>query len=347
MAEQAEEQVLELPKNFGYHWQDNVVEEEQIPKKEPEVKEEVKPEVKEEVVPEVKEEPPVEIKPEIKPAEVTKADWKQALKAENKYEVLKELGYDDWTIDMLKYKEQTGDLTRYLEAKTVDYTKMTPEQLIKVDLQRQNPGMSEKALNFKFNKELSEKYYLNREDYPEDSDEAIYGQEQLRLDGEQKRKAFIEEQNKFKAPEPQPDLNATKRDAELQQQRVQLTEAVMNNDATKTLQTTKSLVFGEGEESFKYPIKDIQPLVDTALSAVLASGQKDLTGVDMNVFYKQLAIGQDLPGFEKAFAKHQYAVARKKLESEMHNQTPVSGEVPALEENLTPAQQLARYGKFT
>ncbi len=265
-----------------------------------------------------------------KPAEVTVQDWKDVIKTADKYEALKELGYDDFTVNMLKYREQTGDFVPYLQAKTVDYSKMTPVDLIKIDLQRQNPGMLEKAFNFKLNKEL-EKYYLNREDYPEDSDEAIYGQEQLRLDGEAKRKAFIEEQEKFTAPEPQPDLEKSKRDAELQQQRATLEQSVMNNPATVNLLTAKSISYGEGEESFHYPVADPQAIIDTAKATILNSGEKDLTGVDMLAFYKQLAKAQD--GWEKAFADHHQAVARKKFESGLSNVTPVTDEAAVVQTN--------------
>jgi hypothetical protein len=275
-----------------------------------------------------------------KPAEVTTVDWKAALKTADKWEALKELGYDDFTIGMLKYKEKTGNVTPYLEVKTVDYSKMTPEQVLRLDLQKRNPGMSEKALNFKFNKELSEKYYLDREEFPEESDEAIYGQEQLRLDAEQKRKDFLTEQEQFKAPEPTPDLDATKKAAELQQQRAALGTSVMNNEATANLQKAKAITFGQGEESFNYPIADAQSLVDIALNTILNSGRTDLAGVDLNAFYKQLAKGQ--PDWEEAFAKHHQAIGKKQVQTELQNVTPSNAQGAD-----QPAENLKDYGYKT
>jgi hypothetical protein len=304
----------------------------------PKVEEPAKAEPKVEPKSEPKAEPKVEAP---KPAEVSVSDWKSAIKTADKYEALKELGYDDFTIGMLKYKESTGDYTPYLEAKTVDYSKMTPEQLVTLEIRNQNKGMNEKALNFKINKELNEKYYLNREDYPENSDEAVYGQEQLRLDGENKRKALIEEQTKFKAPEPQPDIDATKRDADLQQQRATLGNLVMNNEATKNLQTAKSIVFGEGEASFNYPT-DTQALVDSALNTIINSGKTDLTGVDLNVFYQTLAFGANPTKFMKEYADHLSAVAKDKLQKELGNVTPIEGGEP-----VTPPQVTKDYSYRT
>lgn len=290
-------------------------------KAEPEVKVEPKPEVKPETV-----EPKAEVKAIEKPAEVTAVDWKAALKTADKYEALKELGYDDFTIGMLKYKEQTGDYTPYLEVKTVDYSKMTPEQILKLKIQNENKGMAEKALNFKINKELNEKYYLNREDYPEDSEEAIYGQEQMRFDGEAQRKQFIESQKQFKAPEPQPDLDATNREAELQRQRAAIGESVMNNPFTKSLQENKYITIGKGEESFHYPVEDVKSLVDTALNSIVNSGYTDISKLNMETFIKQLIIGKDVDAYEKAIADNALNLSKKKLQDELQNRTPINNQ---------------------
>lgn len=333
-------ETVEAPvRNYAYNESaDDIIQPEPIvaevtpePKIEPEAQApaaEIKPEPKAEPA----EAKPAEVKPEIpvKPAEVTATDWKKAIKDSNpdKYEVLKEMGYTDWTIDMIKYADKTGSWDDYINAKSADYSKMTPEQLIKLDMKRQYPGMNERALNFKYNKDLEQKYYLNREDYPEDSDEAVYGQEQLRIDGEQKRKQFIEEQQQFKAPEPQPDLDATNREADLQRQRASLGESIMNNAFTKSLQANKYLTFGEGEESFNYPVEDVQSLVDTALNAIVNSGYTDISKLDVEVFYKQLLLGKDMKAYEKAFADHIRNVSKKKLQDELQNVTQVNNNQP-------------------
>lgn len=255
-----------------------------------------------------------------KPEGVSYKDWKEALKAgADKYEVLKELGYDDFVIDMLKYKDTVGDLTPYLEVKTVDYTKMSPEELLMLDLKKSNPGMIEAALRFKFNKEFSEKYYTDRDLYPESSDEATYGAEQLRLDAENKRKQFIEEQGKFKAPEPKPDTSQTEREAALQQQREQISTGIMNDPATKAVIEGKVITFGEGEESFKHPIQDAQALIDAAASFALSQNMKEFTGAPLQKFFKSIAMAQDPDGFEANYAKHIHAVAHKKFQSELQN----------------------------
>lgn len=273
-------------------------------------------------------------------------DWKATIKGVDKYEALEALGYDKFSINLLKYREKTGNVTPYLEVKSVDYEKMSPEQIMKVSLQKSNPGMSVKALEFKFNKELREKYYLDRDDYPENSDEAIYGEEQMRLDAEQQRKALIAEQNDFKAPEVSADLQDTAKQAQLQQQRAEIGNKVVSDDATVKLKESKALTFGKGEASFSYPIPDVQGLIDTALSTILSSGRTDLNGVNIGVFYKQLAYGQDPEAFEREFAKHHQAIGRKGVQSGLQNIAPPVGTIPDVTPDLTPAQQLRMHGRL-
>jgi hypothetical protein len=280
------------------------------------------------------------------PEDVKPVDWKAALKTADKWEALKELGYDEFTIGMLKYKEQTGDYTPYLQVKTIDYSKMTAEQLLKLDLANKNKGMSERALNFKFNKEFSEKYYLNREDYPEDSDEAIFGEEQLRLDAEAKRKEFIDEQVKFKAPEAAPDTEAPKRNAEIKERQEKQRAIVLNSPITKALQTAKAISFGVGEESFNYPITNVQAIIDNAMQTVLNSETLDIKDAEMTNFYKLLAIGLDVDGFEKSLADHYRGIGKKKVQAEIQNVTPLVTTTGEQSKDMSPAQQLARNGRI-
>jgi len=262
-------------------------------------------------------------------AEVTppaQFDWKKEIENIDRRELLKAKGLDDFAIDLIEYREKTGDLTPYLEVKTVDYTKMSPEELLKSDMRKQNPGMSDKALNFKLTKELNEKYFLDRETYPEGSEEAEFGQEQLRLDAEKLRQGFIENQSKFKAPEVQPDTAAIQREAALQQQREQLKASVVSNEVTQALKTQKSITFGQGEESFNYPVENIDAIIENAKDVLVNSGRTDLNGVDLKEFYEALVIAQNKNQFLDAYGKHREALAHKKFQSTLQNITPATGE---------------------
>ena len=312
-----------VEKDYGYKEQADVVDEVDEVIDEPVKKEEVKAV---ENKPEVKDEKPVDDKPADAPVNAPNpiaVDWKTSIKAVDRYEVLKEAGFDDFEIEMLRYKEKTGDLTPYLQVKTVDYSKMSPEQLLKAELAKQNPGMSDKALDFKFKKDFESKYYTNRDDYPEDSDEAVYGAEQLRLDSESKRRQFIEEQSAFKAPEPKPNLDASKKEIELQQKQERQKGFVTDSPVTKTLLTAKSITFGEGEESFNYPIADTQSVINDALTAAMNADLADMTPEALQNFYKALAIGKDVAAYTSAAVQHGRSLGVKKVQNEIQNITPI------------------------
>lgn len=269
--------------------------------------------------------PPTEPPPPTTPPPATPlpSDWRKEVKTADHKEVLKEMGYDDFAIDLLAYGKKTGDYTPYLEAKTVDYTVMTPEQLIKMEMRVANKGMSERALEIKFNKEFSSKYCTDRTVYPADSDEAILGEEQLKLDTERLRAQFIEKQQSFKAPEPKPDTAAAQRTAQMQQQREQVSNLILTNEATTALKAAKSLTFTfEGEDSFNFEVPDVDSLV-VNMQSLLANGERaDLNGVDLKNLYKSMVIGSDPAKFLDLYGKHMRALEYKKLQNELTNATP-------------------------
>ena len=299
----------DAPKSYGYNEEESYVE---APAETPEVA--VEPAV---VEAPVKEEAPTPVVP----VEAPSYDWKKELKSVDKKDIFKELGLDDFTIGMLEYKEKAGDLSPYLEVKSVDYVKMSAEDVLKMDMRKANPGMSEKALNFKFNKELSEKYYLDRDTYPDDSEEAEYGVEQLRLDSENKRKELIAQQQAFRAPEPQPDIATSQREAAEQVVKDDRGKAVLANEHTVALTQSKSIQFGDGEESFTYPITDADDIVDKAMFSLMNSDTA-LKDVNLKEFYQILAIGKDVKGFLAAYGGHQKALEHKRVQGELQNITP-------------------------
>lgn len=254
--------------------------------------------------------------------ETPKFDWKKELKGLERKEVLKELGLDDFEIGMLDYRAKTGDLSPYLEVKTVDYSKLNDEQILKLDMKKQYPGLTEASLNFQFNREQREKYFLDREEYPEDSDEAKFGQERLRLDADKKRKEFIEQQESFKAPEKAPDTAQLQREADEQKRQANLKDAVLNNEATISFTQQKALKFGEGEESFNYPVDNVDDVVSNALNVITNSDRENLDGLSLNDFFKGIAVAANLPAFLDAYGKHHQALGHKKVQDEMQNISP-------------------------
>lgn len=73
---------------------------------------------------------------ESQPPAATTYDWKKEVKKLSKADVLKELGLDEFAVGMVDYYQKEGNVTPYLEVKTVDYSKMTSEQLLEMQLKK-------------------------------------------------------------------------------------------------------------------------------------------------------------------------------------------------------------------
>lgn len=281
--------------------------------------------------------PPVEpptvppVTPPVIPAPATPpsplpVDWKEAIKDADWKEVMKAKGFDDFAIKLMDYGKTTGNYTPFLEATTVDYTKLSNEQLIRLQAQQaeENKGMSEKAFNFKFNKDFKDKYFLDREVHAEDSEEAEFGQELLRLDGERLKAQFIEKQQNFKAPEVKPDADAAQREAQQQQLRTQINNQVANDPATVALKTQNTISFGEGEDSFNYPVTDIESVIANTQALIANSGQTQVSSAELKKIYSSMIVGRDLENFIDLYGKHINTIALRKFQAEIGNITPVN-----------------------
>ena len=185
-----------------------------------------------------------------------------------------------------------------------------------------------------------EKYKLDREDYDEDSIEAIVGEDALEEDAAAIRARFIEKQSSFKAPEKQPDTTA--QDREVFQQ--QVTETIRNSDTVKNLQTNKLLPFGVGEEAFNYEVDEVSKLVDATITAAIQSGQNP-TNADINKMVKTLAYHVNSDAIEKALINHGKILGNRDVRKEVSNTKANTATTPTNYENLSDADMLAMSGK--
>lgn len=220
---------------------------------EPEQVQEETPEVKEEVVQETSVQEPIketvqEVQPEIKEEvkETPVKTWE---------EVLSDNGFDEFDIELLKFKKATGDITPYLEVKTVNYKDMPAEEIMKRDLRKQYPTLSEKALEYKFKEEVLSKYKL-LDSF--DEEEQSIGRELLEFDANVKREKLIEEQAKFKAPIKDTEAEAKAYQEQQLQAKKQWEETIKSNQATQSLMSNKKLVLDGGEE-YKFNLQVDSP----------------------------------------------------------------------------------------
>jgi len=85
---------------------------------------------------------------------------------------------DDFIKGAVEYYEKTGDLTPYLQAKTVDFSTMDDAAIMRRNLREQYPDVSEKAFDRLFQQQVVDKFKLDPEQWGEDDVEL--GKELLR-----------------------------------------------------------------------------------------------------------------------------------------------------------------------
>ena len=319
--------------------------EEKAPVVEEKVEEKAPVEVKqEEIKEEPKEEPKEEVKIEVKEQPVFNFD--EELKKVDKYEAMKKLGFDDFAIDLLKYKEQTGDVTPYLEAKTVDYSKFTDEQIMRHDLRKQYKGMSDKTFEMLYEQKVSEQYKLDAEVHGEAA--AELGRELLKFEADKIRQGLIEAQTKFKAPEKPVDDSAQKQQQEQEAKYNEYKAYVNDSPETKTLLKDKRLVYGSGETAFNFAIEKPNDLVETALNPnLLFNDLVDKNGnADLVKVYKAKAYIANMDKVEQMLIAHGESLGKKKTFDELENPSKKEAAPSVAIEDLTPGQALWKYGKI-
>lgn len=266
--------------------------------------------------------------------------WQDEVKKQDKYEVMKELGYDEFTIGMLKYKDSTGDITPYVQAKTINYDEVDGKDLIAMDLKRAHPELSDKSISIMLNKKL-EQYHLDRDEFPEGSDEAILGGELYNAEVKKLREKFKEEQNNFKAPE-------NEQEKKYMEKVEKVNSSVKSNPAYQEFVNKKSVQVKFGEESFTVPIPNADEIASTAIDSIInASDRNDISAEELSDYFDTLCYAAHKKEYRAAFAAHLATQQKVGLQNELQNvKKPENAEAPD-EGNLTPAQQLAREGKWT
>jgi hypothetical protein len=229
---------------------------------------------------------------------------------------------DDFIKQAVEYYEKTGNLTPYLEAKTVDYTAMPDEEIMRRNLRDQYSDLSEKAFDKLFKQQVTDKYKLNADEW--DEDESELGRELLRTEANKVRSQYIQQQNQFKAPEPEVD-------EAISEAVNRFRESVQNSELTKSILDQKKISIKIGEDQFNYELQAPSDIVDMTLDndkffTQFADGQG---GVDYAKWYKTAAYSQNPEQFERSLINFGKTLGRQEVTKEIKNPSmPLGGDIP-------------------
>lgn len=280
-----------------------------------EPKPEVQPEVKaEEIKPE-----PIPEKPVEKVAEPTPPKLDEVLKNADRNEALKILGLDEFDLQLINYRQEHGDLTPFLQAKTVDWDKVTDVAILRDNLKRQFPEVLDEEFELLVEKRINEKYLLND---PEVHDEKAVklAKIELKTDAANIRKQRKDEQAKFDVPVKQ----VVKEDTEAKQQEAikayeAYVESVKNNPVTQKLLSEQKLVMGEGKDTYNYKVEpnDIIAIAENPQKFWELFGEAGKENWDD--FYATVAYAKNRKGIEKALIEYGKSLAIKEDTETLEN----------------------------
>lgn len=226
---------------------------------------------------------------------------------------------DDFIKGVVEFYEKTGDLTPYLQAKSLDFNSMSDEDIVRRSLREQYSDLSDKAFDRLYKQQVVDKYKLNADEYGEEDSEL--GKELLKAEASRLRTQYTEWQNNFKAPEPVEDDSDMRR-AE------QFAKEVQENEFTKRILGDKRISIKIGEGEFNYELPDANSLLEMTVDndrffEQFALGQGQL---DYARWYKTAAYSQNPELFEKALVNYGKALGREEVTKEIKNPStaPVS-----------------------
>lgn len=285
--------------------------------------------------------PPTEKKEEaeVKPiaqSATTEKSWQEVLKGQQPNNVLKELGFDDKTVqliqDLNKFEKKEffynlfnewknkGDLKSYLNELSTDYTKMQPEEVMRHQLREEYPKASEKQLDALFKNEVVKAYNLDSED----PDEVEEGKMLLEAKADKYRDTLVERQQTRLFPQvPEPPPIEPDNSAQEAEQKFEAYKSTINKDPySEKVFEKKQIVIGKGEDKWVMPVdpdalKNII-LTDDGWNSTINNIDKNADGTVKSVTPKVkeqiliAAFAQNPEKFINDLAQHYLSIGGKK-----------------------------------
>lgn len=250
--------------------------------------------------------------------------------ADPKPEPAKEYQFkDDFIKQVVEFYEKTGDLTPYLQAKTIDFASMSDEEIMRRSLREQYSDLSDKAFDRLFKQEVIDKFKLDVDEWSEEDSEL--GRELLKVEASKLRTTYLDWQNSFKAPEPVATQEQKQAEAEGQEALLKFEQEVKSNPFTKSLLEGKKLTITTSDGEFNYEIPEVDPLLDMTVNNDLFFSQfaNEQGSLDYAKWYKTAAYSQNPELFEKSLINYGKTLGRAEVTKEIKNPSNSQvGDVP-------------------
>lgn len=297
--------------------------------------------------------------------------WQEVLKSQQPDTILKELGFDEKTASFLKGKKgfdekiinfithwetNNGDVTRYLQELTTDYTKMPATEVMRHHLRREYPKATDKQIDVLYKKQVLDNYKLDSNLYTED--EVAEGQLLVEAVAEKHRDQFVSEQQQFLMPKPSqkeegPDLEAQEAKSLFDS----YSKTISEQSSIKELLSAKSLAVGEGDERYNFPVPFAGEIVEDIVNTLATNihlgrlNKGNISQITPEVIQNEIlsrAFSKNPQAFISAIAEHYKTIGGKKIIEPLENASPTNASQAAKSEaaEASPAAAMAKGGKI-
>ena len=231
---------------------------------------------------------------------------------------------DDFIKGVVEFYEKTGDLTPYLQAKTVDFTKLSDEDILRRNLREQYSELSDGAFERLYKQQVVDKYKLDPDEWSEE--DAQLERELMKVEASKLRSKYQEWQQGFKAPEPEP----TDADKLVAEQMQRFEQDVKENTLTKSLLENKKISMKTQDGEFNYEVEPSQLLEMTLDNdRFFAQFANEKGELDYDRWYKVAAYSSNPEQFERSLINFGKTLGRQEIAKEIKNPTVnTSGDVP-------------------
>jgi hypothetical protein len=201
---------------------------------------------------------------------------------------------------------------------------MSDEELLRRELREQYSELSDGAFERLYKQQVVDKYKLDPDEWSEE--DAQLERELMKVEASKLRSKYVEWQNGFKAPEPEP----TDADKQMAEQMARFEQEVKTNPLTKGLVENKKISLKTQDGEFNYEV-DPNPLLDMTLDndRFFAQFANDKGELDYERWYKVAAYSNNPEQFERSLINFGKTLGRQEIAKEIKNPTVnTAGDVP-------------------
>ena len=226
---------------------------------------------------------------------------------------------DDFIKNAVEYYNETGNLTPYLEATSVNYSEMSDEKVMRRDLEQANPTLSKGAIERLYTREIVNKYSLDEDKF--DEDEVELGKELLAADASKLRDKYVDEQKNF--TQPVKDQTEETETENQEEQRAKWTETVSSHEITKDVMENKRILVSYGDDKFSYEVENPESLQEMTIdnNKFFALFQDEKGTVDFDKWYRVLAYASYPEVYDSSLISHGQELGQEKVVSDLKNPT--------------------------